>query len=153
MSQNIFNPDFVEFINALNDCEVDYVLVGGYAVILHGYSRTTGDMDLWINPTRTNYEKLVKAFDVFRLPLFDMTLDKFLNTEEYDVFSFGRPPMAIDIMTKVKGLVFNEAVNGAQWFELEEEFAIRVVNFNDLIKAKTKSGRFKDLDDIEQLKQ
>lgn len=153
MSQNIFNPDFVEFINALNDCEVDYVLVGGYAVILHGYSRTTGDMDLWINPTRSNYEKLVKAFDVFRLPLFDMTLDKFLNTEEYDVFSFGRPPMAIDIMTKVKGLVFNEAVNGALWFELEEEFAIRVVNFNDLIKAKTESGRFKDLDDIEQLEQ
>ena len=153
MSQNIFNPDFVEFINALNHCEVDYVLVGGYAVILHGYSRTTGDMDFWVKPTQANYQKLIKAFEIFRLPLFDMTLDKFLNTDDYDVFSFGRPPMAIDIMTKVKGLFFDEVVDGAQWFELEENFAIRVVNFHDLIKAKTKSGRFKDLDDIEQLEQ
>ena len=151
MSQNIFNADFSEFIQALNKCDVEYMLVGGYAVILHGYSRTTGDMDLWINPTQSNYEKLVIAFDLFRLPVFDMTLDKFLNTVEYDVFSFGRAPRAIDIMTKVKGLDFEEVFPNANWHELDESFSVRVINITDLLIAKRSAGRFKDLDDIEKL--
>ncbi|GAA0526299.1 hypothetical protein LX66_0460 [Chitinophaga japonensis] len=59
---NIFNDDFRDFIQALNNHNVEYIVVGGYAVILHGYRRPTGDMDIWVNPTRENYEKLVKAF-------------------------------------------------------------------------------------------
>ena len=51
MRQNIFNPDFQDFIAALNLSEVAYILVGGYSVILHGYARTTGDMDIWVQPT------------------------------------------------------------------------------------------------------
>jgi hypothetical protein len=50
----VFNPDFQEFLQALDDCNVEYVLVGGYAVIFHGYNRTTGDMDIWVNPTGDN---------------------------------------------------------------------------------------------------
>jgi len=53
---NIFNQDFQDFINSLNKFNVDYLLVGGYAVILRGYNRTTGDMDIWVNKTQENYK-------------------------------------------------------------------------------------------------
>lgn len=95
MSQNIFNPDFQEFILALNESDVDYVLVGGYAVILHGYSRTTGDMDIWVNPTEDNYKRLSLAYDKFGLSVFDMSVDKFLDIDNFDVFSFGRPHLPL----------------------------------------------------------
>ena len=56
---NIFNDDFRDFIKELNNNSVDYMLVGGYAVILHGYGRTTGDMDIWVKNDRVNYLKLI----------------------------------------------------------------------------------------------
>jgi predicted nucleotidyltransferase len=62
---NIFNEHFRDFIQSLNDNEVEYVLVGGMAVILHGYVRRTGDMDVWVNKTEDNYKKLTKAFKQF----------------------------------------------------------------------------------------
>ena len=106
---NIFNNDFRDFLSALNEAKVEYLLIGGYSVILHGYPRTTGDMDLWVNKTQKNYQKLCKSFLIFGMPVFDMTLKKFMNNAQNDVFSFGRPPSQIDILTKVKGLNFKEA--------------------------------------------
>ena len=76
---NIFNNDFRDFISALNDQEVKYILVGGYSVILHGYSRTTGDMDIWVERSIENYTKIKKAFQQFGMPVFDMTLENFLS--------------------------------------------------------------------------
>ena len=150
MSNNIFNTDFRDFIQVLNQYEVEYILVGGYAVILHGYNRTTGDMDIWVNPTKDNYERLAKAFAKFGLPLFDMNLNKFLATEQYDVFSFGRPPVAIDILTKVKGLKFSQAIQNANWFEFDD-LQVNVLQLEDLIIAKKAASRNKDLDDLEHL--
>jgi hypothetical protein len=59
---NIFNNDFRDFISALNNQSVKYILVGGYSVILHGYPRTTGDMDIWVERTSENYQKNQKRF-------------------------------------------------------------------------------------------
>jgi len=89
---NILNPDFKDFIQAFNNNEVEYILVGGYAVIIHGYNRTTGDMDIWVNQTKDNYKKILRAFFEFGMPTFDMTEENFLNNEDFDVFSFGVPP-------------------------------------------------------------
>jgi hypothetical protein len=76
---------------------VRYILVGGYSVILHGYSRTTGDMDIWVDRTLENYNKIKRAFFDFGMPVFDMTENAFLDNLELDVFSFGRPlPQLID---------------------------------------------------------
>jgi hypothetical protein len=55
-------------------------------VILHGYARTTGDLDVWIKPVKENYLKLQKAFGSFGMPMFDLSLDNFLNTDNFDVF-------------------------------------------------------------------
>lgn len=127
-----------------------YILVGGYAVILHGYRRITGDMDIWVNRTKENYTKITRAFAEFGLPLFDMTEDKFLDLDYADVFSFGRPPFGIDIITKLKGVEFDEAFTQVQVFN-EEGLMIKFIHLNNLIQAKRAAGRHKDLDDLEKL--
>jgi hypothetical protein len=147
---NIFNTDFRDFIQALNNNDVDYMLVGGYAVILHGYSRTTGDMDIWVNRTSDNYIKLIAAFNEFKMPVFDMTEENFLNHLDWDVFRYGRKPVAIDIMTKMGGLNFNECYEMCKEYN-DEGLLIKLVHYNDLIKAKKASGRHKDLNDLENL--
>lgn len=107
---NIFNEDFRDFIAALNAAEVKYLLVGGFSVILHGYSRTTGDMDIWVERTSDNYSKIKTAFNNFGMSVFDMTEANFLTHPNWDVFTFGVPPSAIDVMVKLKGLDFNECI-------------------------------------------
>jgi hypothetical protein len=144
------SKDFLDFINALNQFEVRYILVGGYAVVLRGYSRSTGDMDIWIEPTELNYTKMQKAFYLFGLPTEAIQKVDFLGTE-MDVFSFGVEPQAIDIMTAVKGLTFIETYETAS-IEDYEGSKIKIIHINNLIKAKESSGRFKDLNDIEHLK-
>lgn len=147
---NIFNNDFREFLQALNQQKVNYLLVGGYAVILHGYRRSTGDMDLWIQTTAENYKNLVKACNQFGLPIIDMTEENFLNNNLIEVFTYGRPPVSIDIMKTVKGCNFDEAYTISQVY-IEDSLEIRYLHYNSLIQAKKASGRYKDLDDIEKL--
>lgn len=65
---NIFNQDFKDFISALNAAKVDYILVGGYSLILHGYNRTTGDLDIWVRKTEGNYKRLLNAFSLSTCP-------------------------------------------------------------------------------------
>jgi predicted nucleotidyltransferase len=147
---NIYQEDFRDFLTAINDQQVKYVLVGGLAVVLHGHSRVTGDMDIWVECSATNYEKLVKAFRQFHMPVFDMTLEKFLGVKENDVFSFGRNPVGIDIMTAVKGLDFEESYKMSTVYD-DDGLSIRIIHINQLIAAKKAVGRLKDLDDIKQL--
>ena len=147
---NIFNQDFQDFIRALNEAKVRYVLVGGYAVILHGYNRTTGDLDIWLERTEENYTRLVSAFRIFNMPVFDMSLENFLNTSQYDVFTFGVPPVSIDIMLNVKGLDFKEALSLAEW-KVIDDVNVNLIDLQSLIKAKKASGRHRDLDDIENI--
>lgn len=80
---NLFNQDFQDFIEAFNSFEVEYILVGGYAVILHGYIRSTGDMDIWVNKTIKNYQKIKKALNQFGAPCFSE--NEFLGNE----FTYG----------------------------------------------------------------
>jgi len=144
---NIFNKDFRELIQLLNECDVEYILVGGYAVILHGYVRTTGDLDLWVHRTESNYYKFIKAATIFGLPTFELTMDKFLFNKDIDVFSFGRPPSGLDIMLNVKGLNFTDSYKKSAWFETDD-IKVRLIHYNHLITAKKSAGRPKDLVDI-----
>jgi hypothetical protein len=147
---NIFNTDFQDFLSCLNVCEVEYILVGGYSVILHGYPRTTGDLDIWVNKTEENYRRLSRAFTQFGLSLFDMTKENFLSNPQFDVFSFGRQPVGIDILTQVKGLEFSEANKNA-FYKNVEGLNVRVIHLNDLRKAKIAANRPKDIDDLDKL--
>lgn len=147
---NIFNQDFREFLNALNNNKVKYLLVGGYSVILHGYSRTTGDMDIWVDRTKENYVLLNSAFEEFGMPIFDMTLENFISHPEWDVFTYGKPPVAIDILINLKGVNFDFAFNNSIVFDLDG-LSIRTIHKNDLITAKIAANRAKDQNDLENL--
>jgi predicted nucleotidyltransferase len=147
---NIFNQDFKDFIESLNAHDVKYILVGGYSVILHGYPRTTGDMDLWVERSEENYLRIKLAFEDFGMPVFDMTKENFLHHPVWDVFTFGIPPVAIDLMIKLEGFDFQEIYNRAIFFE-DEGLKIRVIHKNDLVATKQQAGRSKDLNDLENL--
>jgi hypothetical protein len=144
---NLFNEDFQDFIRAFNDNRVRYILVGGYAVILHGYIRSTADMDIWVDKTKVNYQKLKKALNQFGAPGFSE--NEFLG-DEFNVWGFGREPNRIEILSEVKGLKFDIAYKKSITYE-QENLPIRFINFNDLLESKKAAGRFKDKNDIEQL--
>jgi predicted nucleotidyltransferase len=147
---NIFNIDFQEFLRALNSANVKYVLVGGYSVIYHGFPRTTGDLDIFVEVSGENYLNIEKAFVIFGMPTFDMTKDNFLYNDNVDVFSFGRSPVSIELLKKITGLSFKEVYEQAINTEMEG-IALRVINLNHLKENKLKSGRNKDLNDLENL--
>jgi len=147
---NIFNDDFRDFIQSLNKHEVEYILVGGYAVIIRGYSRSTGDMDIWVNKTEANYSNLLSAIIEFGLPAKAIIKEQFFSTE-FDVFSFGKPPYAIEIMTAVKGLDFLPTFQLATIERIDDMIDVRVIHLNQLIEAKKAAGRNKDLNDLENL--
>lgn len=146
---DIFKSDFSDFLNALNITSTEYIVVGGYAVIMHGYYRTTQDLDVWVNKTAENYVKLAKAYAVFGMPLFDMTLDNFMG-QEFDVFSIGKSPLRIDVITKLKSLEFVPSFNNAITAEIQG-IKVRYLCLADLTEAKRAAGRYKDLDDLEKL--
>mgnify|MGYP000694602103 CR=1 FL=1 len=145
---NLFNIDFLEFLQLLDKHDVDYLLVGGYAVILNGYVRSTGDLDLWVNKTDNNYSKLSKVYTDFGAPMFS---NEEFNSDKFDVWSIGVEPRKIEILTKVSGLNFNEAFKNRLFLNLEN-FKVPYIDFEDLMKNKMATGRLKDLLDIEQLK-
>ena len=147
---NIFHDDFRDFIFALNEQEVEYMLVGGYAVILNGYRRSTGDMDIWVNVTAVNHKRLLNAYMSFGLPTSDISEENFLNNNEIEVFTYGVPPVCIEIMKVLKGCDFAEAYQLSNIFD-EDGLKIRYIHIDTLIQAKRASGRYKDLDDIEKL--
>lgn len=96
---------------------------------------TTGDLDIWVNKEKNNYAKLVKAFAEFKMPVFDMTEAAFLNNPALNVFTFGRPPRSIDIMTDVKGLNFEETFNVSKIVDVEN-LKVRLIHLSQLLKAK-----------------
>jgi hypothetical protein len=127
------------------------MIVGGYSVILHGYSRTTGDLDIWVSNSSENFKRLQSAFEIFGIPRGAIPEAEFHDSSLSDVFSFGRPPTAIDIMTSIKGLEFKEAYKRALTINIEKDFIVQVISKDDLITVKKASGRYRDLDDIENL--
>ncbi|MEP6513120.1 MAG: hypothetical protein ABJA79_04590 [Parafilimonas sp.] len=144
---DLFNQDFQDFINSLNKTQVEYIVVGGYAVILHGYIRSTADMDVWVNKTSTNYQKLKKAFQLFGAPIFHE--QDFLGNK-FDVWGIGKEPNRIEILSELKGIPFAEAYPLCKTF-IQNGIEVKYINLEHLIKAKKAAGRFKDKNDIEQL--
>lgn len=93
----MFSQDFKEFIELLAKNKVEYLIVGGYAVGIHGYPRYTGDLDVWVNPTEQNSALVLKAVDEFGFPSFKLTQNDF--SKPGNVIQLGYPPLRIDLIT------------------------------------------------------
>jgi hypothetical protein len=141
-------PDFKEFLKLLNSHQVEYLLVGGYAVAYHGYPRATADMDVWVASHPQNAERLVAALKEFGFDLPDLSPALFLK--EGQIIRMGVPPVRIDIATSVSGVVFAQCYAGRVVDHLED-VPVSLINVEDLKANKRAAGRYKDLDDLENL--
>lgn len=144
----MFNPDFKEFVQLLNKNQVEYLVVGGYAVSIHGYPRYTGDLDIWINPTKSNAEKVLSCVNEFGFSSYGLTEKDF--TKEFGIVQFGYPPIRIDIINNVDGVTFKECFKKKLVIEIDE-LLVNFIGLEDLIKNKKTTARPRDIDDVDNL--
>ncbi|MCK9613601.1 MAG: DUF6036 family nucleotidyltransferase [Bacteroidales bacterium] len=147
---NITHPAHQEMLAALLEYKVDFILVGGYAVIFHGYVRTTGDMDVWLRPTEENKIKLMEVFTQLKFNPGDIKIIEKLNFSDVVIFHIGEEPERIDFLTRIEGLNFDEAFSRKVFLKLEN-YKFPVLMYDDLITSKIVTGRLKDKADVEQL--
>ncbi|MCX6352311.1 MAG: hypothetical protein NTX03_10670 [Bacteroidetes bacterium] len=140
--------DFKEFIELLNNNKVEYLVVGGYAVTLHGYPRYTGDIDFWIKNSPENAAKVVASLYQFGFGSVD--IDEADFNKENSVVQLGFPPNRIDIITTVDGLQFDEAWE-MKTVVISEGIPINYISLYHLRINKEKSGRDKDKLDLKNL--
>jgi hypothetical protein len=141
----LLNQDFKDILSAFCDQQVEFIVVGGYAMAFHGFLRATGDIDLWIRCSMENAEKVWLALQDFKAPLFDLTKED-LNTYGI-VFQIGIVPNRIDITTKIDGVNFDDAWKNHQTVQIEG-LTIPVLNKEFLLLNKKVVSRPKDLIDI-----
>ena len=140
--------DYQDIIFLFNKHQVKYLIAGAYAMSKVGYSRSTYDIDLWIEKTTQNAIKIFRALDEFGVP-FKIDPDDFLAPNS--VLQIGVKPNRIDILTDIDGLIFEEAYKNKQLvqFGTLEAYSLEI---HDIIKNKTASNREKDKLDLVQLK-
>lgn len=149
-----FSKDVIEFLRALHDHRVRYLVVGGEAVILHGYPRLTGDIDFFHEATPANARRLMSALDQFwngKIPGL-RSVDELL--EPGVIIQFGRPPNRIDLMNQIDGVTFQGAWNSRIRVRANVAPSPLILNYiglRILLQNKRASGRAKDMDDIEHL--
>ena len=146
----ILARDFEDFIKLLNLHNVEYMVVGGYALAIHGKPRHTGDLDIWINISENNAELMLKVLKDFGLSSMSFTKEDFLKPGY--VSQIGYPPLRIDILNTIDGITFEEAVKNMNSIELGNDFRINYIGLHDFVKNKQAAGRIQDLADIREIK-
>ncbi len=142
-------PEFKELFKSLNANKVKYLLVGGYAVIYHGYSRTTGDIDVWIAISPSNAQKVSKVLQEWGdFPASSVKPELFNRSGQ--VFIIGRVPRRVDIMTSPSGVQFDECYKHRE-IVLMDGIRVPLISLDDLKVNKRASGRNKDLADLANL--
>ena len=147
---HIFYEPHKEFLRKLIAFNVDFILIGGYAVNFHGYNRATGDMDIWLRPdnqNKLNFINLLKEEGFQEETTFQVNA---LNFELPATFYFGEVPLRIDFLTIISGVKFDDAWNDKVFLPMGE-FQIPVLHLHHLILSKISNDRLKDKQDVEEL--
>jgi hypothetical protein len=140
--------DFKEFLRLLNAHEVEYLLIGGYAVGYHGYPRPTGDMDVWVAIAPVNAEKVVVVLREFGFSAPELTPELFLR--ESSIVRMGVTPFRLEVTTSIDGVEFVECYADKITDEIDGVM-VNLINLAHLKINKKASGRLKDLNDLEHL--
>jgi hypothetical protein len=148
MDAPLLTDDFREFLKSFNDHHVEYLLVGGYAVGLHGYPRATIDLDVWVRAELDNATHVISALRAFGFETTALRQDLFLKPES--IVRFGVPPFRIEIMTAIDGVQFDSCHRRAVRFNVDG-VSVPVISLPDLKINKRAAGRHKDLNDLENL--
>ena len=141
-------PDFKEFLQLLNAKEVEYLLIGGYAIGYHGYPRATVDMNVWIAIDPVNAEKVVVALFEFGFNVPELSPELFLKEDQ--IIRMGVPPFRLEILTTISGVQFAECY-AERVVDSIDGVEINIINLEHLKINKKASGRYKDLNDLANL--
>ena len=140
--------DFNEFLKSLNLNGVEYLLIGGYAVGIHGHIRATNDLDVWVKVSPENAGRIELSLRQFGFSTAELTLDLFLAPN--NVVRMGLPPIRIEILTSISGVEF-EACYAEKEMVRIDEMVVPVISLARLRENKAASARAKDLADLESL--
>lgn len=132
----------------LNSHQVEYLLIGGYAVGYHGYPRATADMDLWVAIHEQNAERLVTVLKKFGFNVPELPENLFMKANQ--IVRMGVPPMRIELLATISGVSFEECYRERIIDEIDG-VEVSIINLRYLRINKRASGRHKDLDDLEHL--
>lgn len=141
--------DFLDFVDLCNKYQVEYLIVGGYAVSIHGYARSTKDLDICIKISEDNAEKKVQVINDFGLASLKLKKEDFLNRNF--ITQLGYDPVRIDILNDLDGVPFEQAWRNKKIVDYEDK-KINFIGYADLLKVKEQSGRPQDIADLSKLK-
>lgn len=143
------SPHYKELLQLLNEFEVEYLIVGGFAVMKYGEPRYTKDLDLWVRNSRENSLRVFRALQKFGAPVANDGITPDTFSEPQVVYQIGVAPVRIDILTDITGVRFADAwlrrVAGT-FFGLPVNF----ISFEDLVTNKRALGRSSDLEDLKR---
>jgi len=144
------NSDFSDLLRLFNANRVEYLVIGGYALIQYAEPRYTKDLDLWISTAAENASAVFQSLQSFGAPLKGLSKKDF--AEEGFFYQMGRPPVRIDILMGIPGIEFQRAWERREtvWFD---DLPVHFISKQDLIIAKRASGRPQDLIDADLLSQ
>ena len=132
----------------MSEKKVKFILVGAYAMAVHGYPRSTMDIDLLVMPDQENALLTLQALDDFGAAIQDLSAEDLQR--EGLIFQIGVAPCRIDILTSIDGLKFEDAFTNSELINIEG-IPIHVLSIPDLIINKRATGRTKNLADAEML--
>lgn len=142
------DPNFREFIQLLNAHDVQYLVVGGFAVAFHGYPRNTKDIDIWVWLDATNAGKVIEALDEFGFKSVGLKVTDFLVEDQ--IIQLGYPPARIDLLTTLPGVGFEDCFQSRVEAEIDDTL-VNFIDLENLKRTKQASGRPQDLADLAYL--
>ena len=145
-----FHPVFNEFLSTLVANRVRFLVVGGHALAVHGRPRYTDDLDVWVEPTPANAQRVIKALSAFGYDAYAVHEAEFSTPDR--MTHLGKPPLRIDIMTSVSGVQFNDAWRTRVRARIDG-MLLCFIGRDELIKNKIASGRAKDIADLALLEE
>ena len=140
--------EYLSLIRLLNEENVEYVVLGGHAVIAHGYLRTTGDIDIFVSPSEQNARNIVKALERLGYTNGEFEESDFTLVPNY--LSFSRYDGWIDIMTFTLGVTFDECYQNRVVLNVQNTL-VNFIGLSDLLRNKKAVARPQDLRDLENL--
>lgn len=143
-------PDYEDLLREFANAGVEYLLIGGWAVAVHGYARATDDIDVFVRASPGNAKRVFSALQRFGAPLKAHGVSEALFAKEQYGYRMGRKPQLIEILTKIDGVTFEQASIDAISIDLGE-FRVPVIGLTALLRNKKAAGRPKDLLDVEAL--
>lgn len=144
----MLNQDFKEFVQSLNANRVRYLVVGGYAVALHGHPRYTKDIDIWVEMSPENAVHLVAALEQFGFGSLGLGTADFLVPDQ--IIQLGYPPSRIDLLTTLPGVDFAECHASRVQVDVDG-LPVCFIDLDNLKRNKRATGRHQDLADVENL--